>query len=146
MYSKKTNLGLSMPTWNVNLVEGPVRKFYDLQQVLGQYYELQPKWIQKLQSRIREQSNYNIYLNLIKSVKGPQGQDLLAPFLLLLITKTQLTVAYLGKLTDDDTGYIIGVWPKEFLKILSSDEKAVLNLLYVIIEHPQLIEKIDLFF
>ncbi|MFX1491143.1 MAG: hypothetical protein ACFFBU_02710 [Promethearchaeota archaeon] len=128
------------------MVEGPMRKFYDLQKVLNQYYELKPEWIKKLQLQIREQPVYNVHLNLIKSVQGPQGQNLLAPFLLLLITKTQLTVTYLGELTEDDTGYLIGVWPKKFLKILKSDEKAILNLLYVIIEYPQLMEKIDLFF
>ncbi|MFW9985079.1 MAG: hypothetical protein ACFFDJ_00765 [Candidatus Odinarchaeota archaeon] len=135
-----------MSTWKVTLVEGPMRKFYDLQKVLNQYYELKPEWIKKLQLQIREQPVYNVHLNLIKSVQGPQGQNLLAPFLLLLITKTQLTVTYLGELTEDDTGYLIGVWPKKFLKILKSDEKAILNLLYVIIEYPQLMEKIDLFF
>lgn len=146
MYLEKMDFGLSMSTWKVTLVEGPMRKFYDLQQVLNQYYELKPEWIKKLQLQIREQPVYNVHLNLIKSVQGPQGQNLLAPFLLLLITKTQLTVTYLGELTEDDTGYLIGVWPKKFLKILKSDEKAILNLLYVIIEYPQLMEKIDLFF
>ncbi len=146
MYLEKMDFGLSMSTWKVTLVEGPMRKFYDLQKVLNQYYELKPEWIKKLQLQIREQPVYNVHLNLIKSVQGPQGQNLLAPFLLLLITKTQLTVTYLGELTEDDTGYLIGVWPKKFLKILKSDEKAILNLLYVIIEYPQLMEKIDLFF
>ncbi|MFX1539311.1 MAG: hypothetical protein ACFFBX_00835 [Promethearchaeota archaeon] len=146
MYLEKMDFGLSMSTWKVTLVEGPMRKFYDLQKVLNQYYELKPEWIKKLQLQIREQPVYNVHLNLIKSVQGPQGQNLLAPFLLLLITKTQLTVTYLGELTEDDTGYLIGIWPKKFLKILKSDEKAILNLLFVIIEYPQLMEKIDLFF
>ena len=135
-----------MSTWKVTLLEGPARKFYDLQQVLGQYYELQPEWIQKLQSRIREQPVYNVHPNLLKSVQGPSGQNLLTPFPLLVLIKTQLTVTVLGELTENDKGNIIGVCPKMFLKILKSDEKAILNLLYVIIGYPQLMEKIDLFF
>lgn len=135
-----------MASWKVLLVEGPERVLYDLQQALGQYYELQQGWIQKLQSRIKEHQAYQVHLNLIKSVQGPQNATLLAPFLLLLVTKTQLTVTFLGELTENDTGFIIGVWPKKFQQILANDKQAILNLLYIIVEQPHLVQQVDLFF
>jgi hypothetical protein len=135
-----------MTSWKVLLIEGPERVLYDLQHSLGQYYELQQGWIQKLQSRIKEHHAYQVHLNLIKSVQGPQNVTLLTPFLLLLVTKTQLTVTFLGELTENDTGFIIGVWPKKFQKILADDKKAILNLLYIIVEQPHLVQQVDLFF
>jgi len=135
-----------MTSWKVLLIEGPERVLYDIQHSLGQYYELQQGWIQKLQSRIKEHQAYQVHLNMIKSVQGSQNAKLLAPFLLLLVTKTQLTVTFLGELTENDTGFIIGVWPKKFQKILANDKQAILNLLYIIIDQPHLVQQVDLFF
>ncbi len=136
----------SLASWTVSLIEGPKRVLYDIQHALGQYYELQPGWIQKLQSQIKKNQTYQVHLNLIKSVQGPQNATLLAPFLLLLITKTQLNVTFLGELTENDTGFIIGIWPKKFQKILANDKQAILNLLYIIVEKPHLVQQVDLFF
>lgn len=130
----------------VSLIEGRKQRFFDIQQQKGNYYEMQSKWIEKLQSLIKEQPDYNVHVNLIKSVSGPQKEEPIAPFLLLIVTKTQLTVTFLGELTEDNTGIILGVWPENFLTILDADDKAILNLLYVIIEQPELIAKMDLFF
>jgi hypothetical protein len=135
-----------MASWKVSLIEGPERILHDIQHTIGQYYELQPGWIQKLQSQIKKRQTYQVHLNLIKSVQGPQNATLLAPFLLLLVTKTQLTVTFLGELTENGTGFIIGVWPKKFQKILADDQKAILNLFYIIVEQPHLVQQVDLFF
>ena len=136
----------SLASWKVSLIEGPERVLYDIQQALGQYYELQSGWIQKLQSQIKNHQTYQVHLNLIKSVQGPQNATLFAPFLLMLVTKTQLTVTFLGELTENDTGVIIGIWPKKFQKILADDKQAILNLLYIIVEQPHLVQQVDLFF
>ncbi len=133
-------------TWVVNLIEGREQKFFDIQQLKGNYYEMQPEWIEKLQSLIKRHPDYKVHINLIESVSGPRREGLIAPFLLLLVTKTQLTVTFLGELTEDNTGVILGVWPKNFLKILDADDKAILNLLYVIIEQSELVAKLDLIF
>ncbi len=135
-----------MATWQVNLVDGSKRTFYDISQILGQYYKLQPEWIKKLQVHIKQESAYQISLSVINSVSGPQGASLHAPFLLLLITKTRLTVTLLGELAESGAGCIKGIWPKTFLKILETDEKAILNMLYIISEQPQLVEKLELYF
>jgi hypothetical protein len=135
-----------MASWKVILTDGPERVLYDIQNVLDLYYELQPGWLQKLQSRIKKQQTYRIHLNAIKSVEGPKGTSLLAPFLLLLITKSQLTVTFLGELTEDETGILIALWPKKFQTILAEDKNAILNLLYIIVEQPHLVQQVDLFF
>jgi hypothetical protein len=135
-----------MNTWIVKLTEGAKQRFIDLQAASGQYYELQSGWFHKLQSCIKEQSTYSVHLNLIKMTKGPKGEQLQAPFLLLLITATKLTVTFLGELGENETGYIVGVWPDQFLQILKEDEDAIINLLFIITEQPQLIETVDLYF
>jgi hypothetical protein len=136
----------SLASWKVSLIEGPERVLYDIQNTLGQYYELQPGWIQKLQSQIKKHQTYQVHLNLIKSVQGPRKATLLTPFLLLLVTKTQLIITFLGELTENDTGFIIGIWPKKFQTILATDKQAILNLLYIIVEQPHLVQQVDLFF
>lgn len=133
-------------TWKVKLAQGPVQQFYDIQQILGSYYELQKGWVQRVQSLVKTKSHYNIHLNVIKAIQGPKERSLLAPFLLLLVTKTQLTVTFLGELTEDESAYMIGVWPKTFRNIIKSDNQALLNLLYIIVEKPKLVEQIDFFF
>ncbi|MFX0168056.1 MAG: hypothetical protein ACFE89_01760 [Candidatus Hodarchaeota archaeon] len=132
--------------WKVRLIKGAVQKFHDIQQIIGHYYELQQGWIHKLQSLIKNKTNYHIHLNVIKSVHGPKDTSLLVPFLLLLVTKTQLTVTFLGELTEDESAYLIGVWPDAFRSILTSDQQALLNLAYITVEKPHLIEELQLFF
>jgi hypothetical protein len=133
-------------SWKVKLVQGPVQKFFDIQQILGSYYELQQGWVRKIQTVIKEQPHYNIHLNVIKSVQGSKEISLLAPFLLLLVTKRQLTVTFLGELTESDSACLIGVWPKTFRSILKTDPQAFLKLLYIAVEKPKSIEQIDFFF
>lgn len=132
--------------WHVKLVQGPVQQFYDIQEILGSYYQLQKGWVQRIQSLIKMKPHYNIHLNVIKAIKGPRGRSLLAPFLLLLVTKTELTVTFLGELTEDESACLIGVWPKAFKKIIKSDSQALLNLLYIVVEKPKIVEQIDFFF
>ncbi len=135
-----------MTTWAVQLLNGSKHSFVDLQQTLGQYYQLQTGWLHKLQSCIKEQPTYSVHTNLIESTKGPANESLNAPFLILLITNTCLTVSFLGELTEEETGYIVGVWPDKFLQILRSDEDAVLNLLYIITDQPDLVSRIEIHF
>ncbi len=135
-----------MTTWTIKLVNGSEYNFIDLHQALGQYYEFQSGWIKKLQSCIKEQSTYSVHINLLEITTGPKNEKLLAPFLLLLITNTKLTVAFLGELTENETGYIVGIWPDKFLQILKSDNDAILNILFIITDQPELVEKLDLYF
>jgi hypothetical protein len=139
-------MGLSMTKWTIKLVNGSEFKFDDLQKVIGHYYALHTDWIHKLQSRIKEQPTYSVHVNLIDTIRGPKSETLLAPFLLLLITTTKLSVTFLGELTEDETGYIIGLWPTKFLHIIKSDKDAIHNLLYVITNQPELVEKVDVYF
>ena len=133
-------------SWIVYLRNGSKYEFVDLLQAKGQYYQLQTGWIRKLQKRIKEQSTYSVHTNLIASTKGPESESLQAPFLLVLVTKTTLTVSFLGELTDEETGYIVGIWPDTFLQVLKSDEEAILNLLYIITNQPELVDRIELHF
>ncbi|MFX1318079.1 MAG: hypothetical protein ACFE9D_07800 [Promethearchaeota archaeon] len=135
-----------MNIWTVELTEGSKHTFIDLQAAFGQYYEVQSGWLQKLQSRIKEQSTYSVHLNLIQLTKGPQGERLQAPFLLLLVTATKLTVTFLGELGGNETAYIVGVWPEQFLQVLKEDKDAIVKLLFIITEQPQLLETADLYF
>lgn len=135
-----------MMSWIVHLRNGSKYEFVDLLQAKGQYYQLQTGWIRKLQKRIKEQSTYSVHTNLIASTKGPESESLQAPFLLVLVTKTTLTVSFLGELTDEETGYIVGIWPDTFLQVLKSDEEAILNLLYIITNQPELVDRIELHF
>lgn len=135
-----------MSGWTIKLVNNSIHNFVDLQKTIGQYYELQSGWIHKLQACIKTEPAYSAHINLIDTITGPGTEKLLAPFLLLLITKTHLTVTFLGELTENETGYIVGVWPKKFLQILKTDNDAILNLLYIITDQPQLVDKIDVYF
>jgi len=132
--------------WKVKLVQGPLQRFYDLQQIMGSYYQLQKGWVQRVQSLIKTQPHYNIHLDVIKVIQGPKGANLLAPFLLLLVTKTQFTVTFLGELIEDEAACLFGVWPKTFRNLIKSDSQALLNLLYIVVEKPNLVEQIDFFF
>ncbi|MFW9830938.1 MAG: hypothetical protein ACFFD8_04120 [Candidatus Thorarchaeota archaeon] len=135
-----------MAVWTVKMVKGDQYSFTDLHQRIGQYFELQPEWIQKLKDRISERPEYQVYTKLIDSAHGPNGEQLLAPFLLLFITKSNLTVTFLGELKENEMGHVLGIWPEKFLTILKIDEQAILNLLYIIVEQPDLVEKIELTF
>ncbi|MFX1565462.1 MAG: hypothetical protein ACFFCH_05680 [Promethearchaeota archaeon] len=135
-----------MTRWTVTLVDGSTLQLLDLQKTGYQYYELQAGFIQQLQTAIKRQPTYSVKLNLIDSTLGPNSEQLLAPFLLLLITTTKLTVTFLGELTENETGYIIGIWPPKFLRIIKSDSQAILNILYIITNQPTLVEKLDVYF
>ncbi|MFX1575744.1 MAG: hypothetical protein ACFFCF_01075 [Promethearchaeota archaeon] len=135
-----------MSEWIIKLVNNSIHHFVDLQKAIGQYYELQSGWIHKLQACIETEPAYSAHINLIDTIAGPGNEKLLAPFLLLLITKTHLTVTFLGELTENETAYIVGVWPKKFLQILKTDKDAILNLLYIITDQPQLVDNIDVYF
>lgn len=135
-----------MKVWTVKLTKGSKHTFVDLHAACGQYYALQSGWVHKLQSCIKEQSAYSVHLNLIQMTNGPHDERLQSPFLLLLITATKLTVTFLGELGENETGYIVGVWPEQFLQILKEDKDAIVNLLFIITEQPQLIESVDLYF
>ena len=133
-------------TWTVQLVNGSEHRFIDLQKAVGQYYKLHAGFIHQLQSRISKFSSYSVHTSLIETTKDPEKHSLKAPFLLLVITQTALTVTFLGELTEDDTGYIVGVWPTNFLAIIEKDKDAILKLLFIITNQPDLIEKLDLYF
>lgn len=132
--------------WKVKLVQGPVQRFYDIQQIMGSYYELRKGWVRKVQSLIKTKPHYNIHLDVIKAIQGPKETSLLAPFLLLLVTKTELTVTFLGELTEDDSACLIGIWPRTFRNLIKSDSQALLNLMYIVVEKPNSVEQIDFFF
>ena len=133
-------------TWAIQLVNGLEHRFVDLKKAIGQYYELHAGFIRQLQSCISQYPSYSVHTSLIETTKGPEGHSLQAPFLLLVITQTALTVTFLGELTEDDTGYIVGVWPEIFLSILEKDTDAILKLLFIITNQPELIERLDLYF
>ncbi|MFX1566722.1 MAG: hypothetical protein ACFFCH_12100 [Promethearchaeota archaeon] len=135
-----------MASWKVKLEGGSELQLLDLQKATGQYYELQSGFIQQLQTTIKKHSTYSVHLNIIDSTLGPNSEQLLAPFLLVLLTKTKLTVTFLGELTENETGYIIGVWPTKFLRIIKADSQAILNMLYIITNQPTLVERLDLYF
>ncbi len=135
-----------MASWKVKLEGGSELQLLDLQKATGQYYELQSGFIQQLQMTIKKHSTYSVHLNIIDSTLGPNSEQLLAPFLLVLLTKTKLTVTFLGELTENETGYIIGVWPTKFLRIIKADSQAILNMLYIITNQPTLVERLDLYF
>ena len=133
-------------TWTIQLVNGLEHRFVDLKKATGQYYELHSGFIRQLQSSISQYPAYSVHTSLIETTKGPEENSLQAPFLLLVITQTALTVTFLGELTEDDTGYIVGVWPENFLSILEKDTDAILKLLFIITNQPELIERLDLYF
>lgn len=135
-----------MASWKVKLEGGSELQLLDLQKATGQYYELQSGFIQQLQMTIKKHSNYSVHLNIIDSTLGPNSEQLLAPFLLVLLTKTKLTVTFLGELAENETGYIIGVWPTKFLRIIKADSQAILNMLYIITNQPTLVERLDVYF
>jgi hypothetical protein len=135
-----------MKGWTVKLEGNSKLQLLDLQKAVGQYYELQSGFIKKLQTAIKKHALYSVHINLIDSTRGPNDEQLLTPFLILLMTKTKLTVAFLGELTENETGYIVGIWPPKFLPIIKADSQSILNLLYIITDQPKLIEKLDVYF
>lgn len=135
-----------MKTWRIELIAGPHRQFHDLKSKIGHYYELKSGWIQRLQQNIKKFEKYNVHAKSIQTVKGPGLKKIYAPFVLLLVVKTGLSITFLGELTKNDTGYILGVWPPQFLSILEKDPQAIINLLYVTVEQPDLVAQLDIFF
>lgn len=128
------------------MIEESSQKFIDLHSLSKQYYQLKPDFIEKLQSLIKEKPNYLKRTDLIRSAKGPKKRVLSRPFLLLLITIKGLTVTFLGDLSDDNSGYILGVWPSQFKRVLEADSDAIINLLYVIVERPDVLLRLELVF
>jgi hypothetical protein len=135
-----------MTTWHVNLVEGPSRQFIDLRKLCGQYYQLNPRFIEKLNSHIEEHRTYKVRLGVIHSVKEPSDIQLPNPFILLLVTRTGLTVSLLGGLDETGGGSIVGVWPLQIKEILNSDPQAIVTLLFIITERPEAVQSLHLIF
>lgn len=136
----------NVATWHVKLAEGPSRTFLDIQTLCGQYYQLNPSFIEKLQSQIKEQATYKVRYGGILSVKEPSDSQLTAPFILLLVTRTNLTVSLLGSLDETGGGSIVGVWPHQIKHLLSSDPQAILALLFIITEKPEVVQSLHLLF
>ena len=132
--------------WYVTIASGSSWSFLDLKDLSGQYYELKSDFIEKLQSQIKVQPQYSIKVNMIQSAVGLSGEPLTTPFLLLLIMKSGLTVNLLGELSETNGGQILGVWPDQFREVFRKDPQSILNLLFSIIEHPEVIFRLELFF
>lgn len=133
-------------TWHVKLAEGPSRTFLDIHTLCGQYYQLNPSFIEKLQSHIKEQVAYKVRYGVILLVKEPSDSKLTAPFILLLVTRTNLTVSLLGSLNKISGGSIVGVWPHQIKELLSSEPQVILSLLFIITERPEVVQSLRLLF
>jgi hypothetical protein len=135
-----------MTTWLVELAEGPSRTFLDVQTLSGEYYKLSPRFIGKLQRLIREQADYKARYGVILSIKEPSETQLTTPFILFLITRVNFTASFLGGLDELGGGTIVGVWPEQMRDVLSSDSKAILSLLYIITERPEVVKSLHFLF
>ncbi len=135
-----------MTTWHVKLAEGPSRKFLDIHTLSGQYYQLNPRFVGKLQRLIREQVAYKARYGFILSVKEPSETKLIAPFILLLVTRMNFTASLLGSLDEVGGGSIVGVWPYQIKELLNSDPQAILSLLFIITERPEAVQSLHLLF
>ena len=135
-----------MTTWQVKLAEGPPRTFLDVHTLGGEYYKLSPSFIGKLQRLIREQDTYKAQYGLILSVTEPSETRLTTPFILFLITRMNFTASFLGGLDELGGGAIVGVWPHQIKDLLSSDSQAILSLLYIITERPEIVKSLHLLF
>ena len=135
-----------MGAWLVDFGNDSIREYIDLRESTNSYLELKPEFLRRLQDCIREREHYQEEIGVVKSVKDPQGKSVITPFCLLIISKTGLTVSFLGRFTDDDSGYILGYWPTQFISVLNIDPNAISILLYAIIEKPETILKLELFF
>jgi hypothetical protein len=137
---------LTMKTWKVEMVSEPSQKFIDLNFLSNQYYHLKPDFIEKLLNLIEKKSNYSKRTDVILSVTGPKDRVLTKPFLLLLATIKGLVVTFLGDISNNSSGFILGVWPNQFKRILETDSDAIINLLYVIVERPDIVLRLELVF
>lgn len=135
-----------MAIWKVDMIDESSQNFIDLLSLINQYYQLKPDFFEKLQSLIKEKPNYTIRTNVIRSAKGPKRRILTKPFLLLLITNKGLTVTFLGDSSNDHGGYILGVWPSQFKRILETDSSAIINLLYIMVERSDVVLSLELVF
>jgi hypothetical protein len=135
-----------MGAWLVDFGTDSIRKYIDLRESTSSYLELKPEFLRKLQACIREREHYQEKIGVIKSVKDPQGKSVITPFCSLIISKTGLTVSFLGRIADDDSSNILGYWPTQFITVLNTDPNAISTLLYVIIEKPETVFKLELFF
>jgi len=134
--------------WRVELVEGPTREFLDLHALVGSYYRLHPRFLKKLQEQIKCHPIYRVRAGIIRKAADSKSRQLDAPFILLLITHTGLTVSLLGNLSseEDEGGHLVGVWPAQFSHVLKADPQALINLLYLVSEQPQSLRRMDLLF
>ncbi len=135
-----------MTTWHVKLAEGPSRTFLDIHTLCGKYYQLNPSFIEKLQRQIKEQVVYKVRYGVILLVKEPSDSQLTAPFILLLVTRTNFTVSLLGGFNEIGGGSIVGVWPHQIKDLLSSEPQAILSLLFIITERPEVVQSLHLLF
>jgi len=60
--------------WQVELAEGPTRRFFDLQSLTGSYYHLKPEFIKRLRKRIRTNSSYQEKRGIIRKVTSSRGE------------------------------------------------------------------------
>ena len=132
--------------WLIELSGEPSRKFNDIQQMSGQYYQLFPEFLEKLQNQLQMQPHYHVLVSKIQNVIAPKKNNLTSPFIISLLSNTGLAVTFLGGLTDPEGCQIVGVWPAQFQSVLKTDPKAVINLLYIIIERPEIIHWLELMF
>ncbi len=95
---------------------------------------------------IREQGAYKARYGLILSVKESSKVQLTAPFILLLVTHTNFTASFLGNLDETGGGSIVGVWPQQMKGLLSSDSQAILTLLFIITERPEVVQSLHILF
>jgi len=126
------------------LKEEPSKEFIDLHFLSNQYYQLKPDFIEKLQILIRKKSNYSRRDDSIRSTRGPEKRVLAKPFLLVLATRKGLMVTLLGDLSDDNSALILGVFPIQFKHVLEIDSNAIINLLYIMIEQPSVVQHLEL--
>ncbi len=133
-----------MDIWLVDFGTGTKREYFDLSESTGSYLELKPGFIKNLQVYIHEYKNYEEKIGVIKSAEDPQGKPVSTPFCLLIISKTGLTVSFLGRFGAVDSSFLLGYWPEQFISILKSHSNAVLTLLYAITEKPETILKLEL--
>lgn len=132
-------------TWVVEWADGQSQEFFDLQEIGRQYYALKPQFLMKLRVLVKEAPNYHVRIGALRSVKGSKGVPN-ASFVLTLITSEGLAVTFLGDIAGKGAGRIVGVWPTQFRAILEADEDAIVNLLYIVTERPEVVQHLELDF
>jgi hypothetical protein len=132
-------------TWRVALADAESREFLDLVDIGGRYYRLEPGFLEKLQTRVKHVPHYHLRVGAIQSIEGLKGSGE-SPFILLLVTLAGLAVTFLGCVSENGGGRIVGVWPAQFRSVLETDKQAVMNLLYIAVERPEAVRHLELVF